>query len=63
MNAEIHPNEAKSHEYGWTRNGIEEYCSIPVTERAANFIVEDMRKKFASSEEVEFFTRLTKEWA
>ncbi len=59
---EIHPNEAKSHECGWTRDRVEEYCSAPLTERAANFIVEDMRKKFAFSESVKFFVRLTKEW-
>lgn len=59
----IHPNEAKSHEYGWTRNGVEEYCSPPCTERLAVCLVEALRKEYEFSEEVSFFTRLNKEWA
>lgn len=59
----IHPNEAFSHEYGWTRNGIEEFCSEPSTKRLAELLISEMRKQYEFSESVKFFVRETKEWA
>jgi len=59
----IHPNEAKSHEYGWTRDGTEEFCSEPSTKRLAELLIADMRKQHSFSESIRFFVRETKEWA